>query len=62
MSDLALGEPASFTYPERPVGAAGIVIHHRREEGERLQTLVVRAGALKLDPPGLRVTIETFFP
>lgn len=38
------------------------VIHHRREDGDRLQTLVVRAGTLKLDPPGIRVAIETFFP
>lgn len=38
------------------------VIHHRREDRERLQTLVVRAGTLELDPPGIRVTIETFFP
>jgi Uma2 family endonuclease len=38
------------------------VLHHRCEDGDRLQTLVLCAGALELDPFGIRVTIETFFP
>ncbi len=40
------------------------VIHHRRlDDGtEAIATRIVRGGGIELSPPGLRVTIEDFFP
>lgn len=40
------------------------VIHHRRlDEGfGTIATRIVRAGEIELIPPGLRVTVESFFP
>jgi Uma2 family endonuclease len=37
------------------------VIHHERGEDGRIETRIVRAGALAMDPPGLTVQIESFF-
>ena len=37
------------------------VIHHRIEGGGRIETQVLRDGALDLDPPGLRITIADLF-
>jgi Uma2 family endonuclease len=37
------------------------VIHHGRTEDGRIETHVVRSGALHLDPPGITVDVETFF-
>jgi Uma2 family endonuclease len=37
------------------------VIHHARAEGDRIETRIVRSGALHLDPPGLTVEVESFF-
>lgn len=38
------------------------VTHHRRDEGERIETRIVRGGELVLDPPGITVAVERFFP
>lgn len=38
------------------------VTHHRREDGELIQTRIVRGGELVLDPPGITVAAERFFP
>ena len=38
-----------------------MVIHHARGEGDALKTRLVSAGELRLDPPGLTVTIPSFF-
>lgn len=40
------------------------VIHHRRlDDGTgTIATRIVRAGEIELTPPGLRVTVESFFP
>jgi Uma2 family endonuclease len=32
------------------------IIHHRRDEGGNIATHIVRAGSIRLDPPGLDVT------
>jgi Uma2 family endonuclease len=37
-------------------------IHHRRGEASAILTRIVRAGALELDPPGITVAVESFFP
>lgn len=37
------------------------VIHHRLDEGERIQTRIARGGSLSLDPPGITVEVERFF-
>lgn len=38
-----------------------LVIHHRRTEDGRIETAIIRAGALTLDPPGLTIPIERFY-
>lgn len=38
------------------------VTHHRRGGGELIQTRIVRSGELVLDPPGITVAVERFFP
>ena len=38
-----------------------MVIHHARGDGDVLQTRLVSAGELRLDPPGLTVTLASFF-
>jgi Uma2 family endonuclease len=38
-----------------------MVIHHARGQGDVLQTRLVSAGELRLDPPGLTVTLASFF-
>ena len=37
------------------------VIHHRREEIDRIETRILRDGALTLDPPGLAVEVSSLF-
>ena len=39
-----------------------LVIHHQRTEGEEIRTRILTAGTLRLDPPGIEVEIEGFFP
>jgi Uma2 family endonuclease len=43
--------------PERRV-----VIHHKRGQGEAIETRVLSEGAVKLDPPGFEVAVEALFP
>ena len=43
--------------PERRV-----VIHHKRGQGDAIETRVLSEGAVKLDPPGFEVAVEALFP
>jgi len=43
--------------PERRV-----VIHHKRGQGEAIETRVLSSGVARLDPPGFEVAIEALFP
>jgi Uma2 family endonuclease len=38
-----------------------MVIHHARGDGDALRTLLLTAGELRLDPPGLSVTVPSLF-
>jgi Uma2 family endonuclease len=38
-----------------------VVIHHAREDGARAATRILHAGPLRLDPPGLDLTVEDLF-
>jgi Uma2 family endonuclease len=42
--------------PDRP-----LVIHHARGDGDALATRIASAGRLRLEPPGLELTIEDFY-
>ena len=38
------------------------VIHHRRrEDGEGIDTRVLTAGDIRLDPPGIAITVEEVY-
>jgi len=39
-----------------------LVIHYARGEGDALQTRLLSEGQLPLDPPGLDLQVESFFP
>ena len=39
-----------------------VAIHHKRGQGEAIETLVLANGVAKLDPPGFEVAIEALFP
>ncbi len=43
--------------PERRVA-----IHHKRGQGEAIETRVLASGAARLDPPGFEVAVEALFP
>jgi Uma2 family endonuclease len=43
--------------PERRV-----VIHHKRGQGEAIETRVLTSGAARLDPPGFEVAVQALFP
>jgi Uma2 family endonuclease len=43
--------------PERRV-----VIHHKRGQGETIETRVLTNGVARLDPPGFEVAVEALFP
>jgi Uma2 family endonuclease len=43
--------------PERRV-----VIHHKRAQGEAIETRVLANGVARLDPPGFEVAVEALFP
>ena len=43
--------------PERRV-----VIHHKRGQGDAIETRVLTGGAARLDPPGFEVAVEAMFP
>jgi Uma2 family endonuclease len=38
-----------------------LVVHHARGEGDAIATRIVKAGTLRLDPPGIEVTMEDLF-
>ncbi len=38
-----------------------VVIHHARQDGDRAATRILRAGPLRLDPPGLEMRVEDLF-
>ncbi|HEY1781454.1 MAG TPA: Uma2 family endonuclease [Roseiarcus sp.] len=38
-----------------------VVIHHKRGLGEAIETRVLSAGAVKLEPPGFEVAVEALF-
>jgi Uma2 family endonuclease len=37
------------------------IVHHRRGEGEALETRLIASGAIRLDPPGLEIVAEDVF-
>jgi len=43
--------------PERRVS-----IHHKRGQGDAIETRVLTNGVARLDPPGFEVTVEALFP
>ena len=43
--------------PDKP-----LVIHHARGEGDAIATRILHAGTLHLDPPGIDVAMEDFYP
>ncbi len=38
-----------------------VVVHHRRGDGDRIETRLLAQGRIDLDPPGLSVAIEEFY-
>jgi len=38
------------------------VVHHRLEDDGMIRTRIARSGTLELQPPGIVVTVEAFFP
>jgi len=38
-----------------------LVVHHARGEGDAIATRIIKAGALRLDPPGIEVMVEEVF-
>jgi len=38
------------------------VIHHRREASGGIATRILSSGELHLDPPGISMTVEEFYP
>ena len=38
-----------------------VVIHHRRGEGDRIETAIVSSGDIRLDPPGFTVSVDEFY-
>jgi len=43
--------------PERRV-----VIHHKRGQGDAIETRVLTSGVARLEPPGFEVAVEALFP
>ena len=43
--------------PDKP-----LVIHHRRETTKDLATRIINSGLIRLDPPGIEVRVEDFYP
>ena len=39
-----------------------VAIHHRRGQGEVIETRIFKDGVLTLDPPGLQIPVEDLFP
>lgn len=42
--------------------ARRVVIHHKRGQGDAIETRVLSEGAVRLDPPGFEVAVEAMFP
>lgn len=38
-----------------------VVIHHKRGGGDAIETRVLSEGAVKLDPPGFEISVESLF-
>ena len=38
------------------------LIHHRRDQGDAIATRLVGQGVLRLDPPGIELTVANIFP
>lgn len=38
------------------------VVHHARGDGDVIATRLVSSGRIKLDPPGMEVSVEDFYP
>ena len=36
-------------------------VHHRRGQGDLIETRILTAGALRLDPPGFELTVDELF-
>jgi Uma2 family endonuclease len=43
--------------PDKP-----LVMHHARRQGETIETRILYDGPIDLDPPGIEVTVEEFYP
>jgi len=43
--------------PDKP-----LVMHHARRDRETIETRILHKGTIKLDPPGIEVTVEEFYP
>ena len=41
--------------------AAGVIHHRRREDGQGIDTRVLTAGDIRLDPPGITITVEEVY-
>ena len=37
------------------------MIHHRRGDGDVIETRIVTAGALQLDPPGITLDLDQIY-
>jgi Uma2 family endonuclease len=37
------------------------IIHHRRGDGELIETRIITAGALRLDPPGITLDLNRIY-
>ena len=44
-------------HPDKP-----LVIHHRRKTTEDLATRIINSGLIRLDPPGIELRVEDFYP
>ena len=38
------------------------VVHHERTVGDEIRTRILHGGRLHLDPPGIEIEVESFFP
>ncbi len=39
-----------------------VVIHHKRGQGDAIETRVLTGGVARLDPPGFEIAVEALFP
>ena len=57
--ERVLGTPVSMA-TERWVPLRRQIIQHTRV-GERIETRIIRSGAVELDPPGIRLTLDEIY-